>query len=328
MSSLLAAPERASRRGAEPLAALAGGAEAHVLDHGQARQHLGELEGAHHAEPGHLVRLHPLDRRAVERPVRPASGSSKPVIRLKNVVLPAPLGPISAVISPRWISACSTSTATSPPKRAATAVGDEDRVGLGHARAEPVRRQGDGERQRTSNACSLRSPKMPCGRKTTSSGQREPGRRCSSTCPKLFECDEPVGQLVVTGAPRSSKLSTNWITKKKMIGADDRALHPPHPAEHDDGEGEERQRGGVAARAAPTAAWAASKSPPTEPISPPRMRLCILKAKTFLPSARGGVLVLADALEHPAPRAAHQRPDEQSRTAPPDAQPRIIMNSR
>ena len=34
----------------------------------------------------------------------PVSGRSKPVSRLKKVVLPAPLGPINAVITPRWIS--------------------------------------------------------------------------------------------------------------------------------------------------------------------------------------------------------------------------------
>src|SRR3954454_3598903 len=45
----------------------------------------------------------------------PSSGRSKPVSRLKNVVLPAPFGPISAVITPRWISTRSTSTAVSPP---------------------------------------------------------------------------------------------------------------------------------------------------------------------------------------------------------------------
>src|SRR4029079_14252916 len=46
----------------------------------------------------------------------PASGLSKPVMRLKNVVLPAPLGPISAVIDPRCTSTRSTSTAVMPPK--------------------------------------------------------------------------------------------------------------------------------------------------------------------------------------------------------------------
>ena len=58
----------------------------------------------------------PLRRRAVEATSCPSSGWSKPVSRLKNVVLPAPFGPISAVIAPRWISRCSTSTAVRPPK--------------------------------------------------------------------------------------------------------------------------------------------------------------------------------------------------------------------
>src|SRR5688572_15382400 len=61
----------------------------------------------------------------------PASGLSNPVMRLKNVVLPAPLGPINAVIEPRWTSTLSTSTAVMPPKflRTPTAV----RIGSGFA---------------------------------------------------------------------------------------------------------------------------------------------------------------------------------------------------
>ncbi|CAB4670279.1 unannotated protein [freshwater metagenome] len=46
----------------------------------------------------------------------PTSGLSKPERRLNNVVLPAPLGPINAVIEPRCTSICETSTATTPPK--------------------------------------------------------------------------------------------------------------------------------------------------------------------------------------------------------------------
>ena len=47
---------------------------------------------------------------------RTLSCVSNPVMRLKNVVLPAPLGPISAVIDPRWTSRWSTLTAVRPPK--------------------------------------------------------------------------------------------------------------------------------------------------------------------------------------------------------------------
>ncbi len=50
----------------------------------------------------------------------PSSGRSKPVNRLKSVVFPAPLGPMSAVIALRWISTCWTSTAVRPPKRRTT----------------------------------------------------------------------------------------------------------------------------------------------------------------------------------------------------------------
>ena len=45
---------------------------------------------------------------------------SNPVSRLKKVVLPAPFGPISAVMAPRCTSTCCTSTAVMPPKRRTT----------------------------------------------------------------------------------------------------------------------------------------------------------------------------------------------------------------
>ena len=45
----------------------------------------------------------------------PVLGLSNPVSRLKSVVLPAPLGPIRAVMAPRWTSMWSTSTASMPP---------------------------------------------------------------------------------------------------------------------------------------------------------------------------------------------------------------------
>src|SRR5690606_4501520 len=50
----------------------------------------------------------------------PLSARSKPVRRLNSVVLPAPFGPIIEVMSPRWTSRCSTSTARRPPKERET----------------------------------------------------------------------------------------------------------------------------------------------------------------------------------------------------------------
>src|SRR5262249_41454578 len=47
----------------------------------------------------------------------PAVGSSAPVSRLMSVVLPAPLGPISAWRAPEAMARLTASTATSAPKR-------------------------------------------------------------------------------------------------------------------------------------------------------------------------------------------------------------------
>ena len=140
------------------------------------RQALGELERADHAACGPPCgRGMPLESIAVETPRARCRARRSPVSRLKNVVLPAPLGPMSAVIRPRWTSTWSTSTASRPPKWRMHPVGDEDRVGLGARRALGLNRRRSAtarRRQRTSKACSRRSPKMPCGRNTTSSASR------------------------------------------------------------------------------------------------------------------------------------------------------------
>src|SRR5699024_11701813 len=54
-----------------------------------------------------------------ERPFsdhEPPSGRSNPLSRLNRVVLPAPFGPMRAVMAWRGTSRCSTSTALTPPK--------------------------------------------------------------------------------------------------------------------------------------------------------------------------------------------------------------------
>ena len=47
----------------------------------------------------------------------PDVGVSRPVRQLKNVVFPAPLGPMSPTISPAFTVAETSETATRPPKR-------------------------------------------------------------------------------------------------------------------------------------------------------------------------------------------------------------------
>ena len=50
------------------------------------------------------VRFRVLPSKDQAAPLRAEVGRSKPVMRLKKVVLPAPLGPIRAVMIPRWTS--------------------------------------------------------------------------------------------------------------------------------------------------------------------------------------------------------------------------------
>src|ERR1700730_8658495 len=57
---------------------------------------------------------------------RPAVGSCSPVITLKQVVFPAPLGPISPVTSPGSTPMLASDRARSPPKRTTTSLVDSN----------------------------------------------------------------------------------------------------------------------------------------------------------------------------------------------------------
>ena len=70
------------------------------------------------------------------------------------MVLPAPFGPISAVMAPRWISTCSTSTAVRPPNCRTTL--SATRIGSGFGAPGLVR-----DVLERSEAASLRSRRVP-----------------------------------------------------------------------------------------------------------------------------------------------------------------------
>ena len=85
-------PEQARRRTARRAGPVAPSFMFSITDSRVER--LGELERAHHAHAGRRVWAGtPARSLAVEASSVPASGWSKPVSRLKNVVLPAPFGP-------------------------------------------------------------------------------------------------------------------------------------------------------------------------------------------------------------------------------------------
>src|SRR5215207_11549817 len=54
---------------------------------------------------------------APSKVILPLDGRSNPMINLKTVLFPAPLGPIRQRNSPRWTTRCRSETAISPPNR-------------------------------------------------------------------------------------------------------------------------------------------------------------------------------------------------------------------
>ena len=74
-----------------------------------------DLERAREAQPHARAGRKRRDSRPAVGP-GPRSASSTPVSRLISVVLPAPLGPISACRAPGWIANDTSSVAISPPK--------------------------------------------------------------------------------------------------------------------------------------------------------------------------------------------------------------------
>ena len=174
------------------------------------------------------------------------------------MVFPAPFGPISAVMRLRSTSRWSTSTAARPPNcrrmPSATRIGSffgmpgihttrSPRPPSTGASAPPSLRHAARRSDpchRTSNTCSRLSPKIPCGRKITISAKASPATMFF-TMPKLVRVDEPVRQLVVAGGLLEDVVD-ELDHEEEDDRADDRALHPAEATQHDDQEGEERQR--------------------------------------------------------------------------------------
>jgi hypothetical protein len=89
---------------------------AQVLEHRQARERLDDLEGAGDAEAADAVGREAVDAPAGEGD-RPVLGRALPAIRLKSVVLPAPLAPMMPTVSPASTANETPESAMSPPKR-------------------------------------------------------------------------------------------------------------------------------------------------------------------------------------------------------------------
>ena len=129
---LLAPPAATERALPHALAALAGGAEAHVLDDREAGQALRQLERAHHPAAGDLVRPHPGEVLAVERPAA-AVGLVEAGEQVEQRRLAGAVGSDQRRdLAPLDLDVIDVDR-HQPAEPAPHAVGDEDRVGLGDA---------------------------------------------------------------------------------------------------------------------------------------------------------------------------------------------------
>ncbi len=140
------APRREQRH-AEALAGLVLGGEHHVLEHasfGSGRAASGRRAPA---RPGDRIAARACDAAPAKR-TAPRSGRMNPETRLKTVVLPAPFGPISAVIEP------------SATPKLSVVDGRDAAEGL----AELLEPRGASPPY-FSRRSWRRSPRMPCGRK-------------------------------------------------------------------------------------------------------------------------------------------------------------------
>ena len=241
----------------------------------------------------------------------PRSGLSNPVSRLKNVVLPAPLGPIrrgdAAALDLQVVDVDRHEAAELP----VDAVGHEDRVGL---RARPATGSTAGEvgAPRIVSRCqrSSTSTPSPCGHRGCpaagrSSAASAPGRPASTGLMPTWAPSMTVdGMNAVCTAPRRMP-SVQRQQAPEDDRPDDRAEHPRRPAQDEDGVDEERHRrrpkSGCTAflpRIVDDAGDGADHATDDQGLH--------LVAVDVLAQRAGGVLVLADRLQHPAPGAAHQ----------------------
>ena len=165
--------------------------------------------------PARAIRCGALPVMSLAR-VRPApeSGLIMPVTQLKNVVLPEPLGPISALTLPCWKVTVAPSTAVTPPNDLVSPTVSR----LRHLRCPAV---GSSLHLRRSSAVTVPSDGLVgLLLRAAASG---PGRGCSATSrgSRLAAGAEPVHQRSSAGItpsgmnsttrPSSSPVATRWI---------------------------------------------------------------------------------------------------------------------
>src|SRR5215211_474835 len=253
---------------------------------------------------------------------RPASACSKPVSTLNRVVLPAPFGPMRAMIRPSGTSRCSTSVARRPPNErrtcSATRIGSVTPAGPVSAvmlvsRASPSTSVTSGLLDQRLGAAA-EQPLRPEDHQQHEHepDEREPDR--PSFGRTELRPEEAVSQCLLQESVGALE------QEPEEHAPHDRADHASDPADDDHGEREEREDRlpvvgirelGVDGEQDPgERANGASEHEALE-----------LEREHVLSEAAGCVLIVADSAEHPTPRAAHEQEDEPRRErneGPPD----------
>ena len=195
-----------------------------VLARRHAREQLDALERAGDAEPGPLVRRHAGEVAAVEGDRAAVGLAGCPSRQLKNVVLPAPLGPIRPTISPAPTSRLTSLSAVMPANRFVTvarlraasrsgspagaattglplgAIGRTRRAGIGLCPCARTDRSGPGIRSYERRFWNSRMPFGVLGvgeRAEAEQDRLEPGRQRAHVVPGLHVVDherDPRGQ--------------------------------------------------------------------------------------------------------------------------------------
>ena len=143
--------------------------------------------------------------------MRPSSGAMRPVTMLKNVVLPAPLGPISPMMAPRGTTRSTSPRATTPPKRLATP--RTSRIGSGAAERRALSRSHAGRAAVRRGASSIRGA-------SSSSSDGAIGRTRRPARPSGFSS-------ITSTSPRPKKNQRHNVTSA-TVSACTPVLRPTH----------------------------------------------------------------------------------------------------
>ncbi len=141
----------------QALAGVALGSEHHVVEHAHRREDARELESAHDAAPGDAVAGEAVDAAALEThgaEIGPVVAADFSGGRAASVRLPAPLGPMSAVIESGGATA----------KVAAVGAARQATEALGHVAHDEDRLASFRRRRHVRNCISALAPSSPCGR--------------------------------------------------------------------------------------------------------------------------------------------------------------------